>query len=69
MNKVPQIGRQFRQQQNKWYPQRCLLVHFEATLYFSRLLLWASESSVASKWQANIFKGTIYFAGDGTLKK
>ena len=26
----------YHQQQNKWYPQRCLLAHFEATLYFSR---------------------------------
>ena len=23
------------QQQNKWYPQMCLLARFEATLYFS----------------------------------
>ena len=23
-------------QQNKWYPQRCLLAHFEDTLDFSR---------------------------------
>ena len=23
-------------QQNKWYPQRCLLAHFEATLDFCR---------------------------------
>ena len=22
----------YHQQQNKWYPQRCLLAHFEATL-------------------------------------
>ena len=26
----------YHQQQNKWYPQRCLLAHFEATLDFSR---------------------------------
>ena len=25
------------QQKNKWYPQRCLLVHFEATFDFSRI--------------------------------
>ena len=26
----------YHQQQNKWYPQRCLLAHFEAILDFSR---------------------------------
>ena len=26
----------YHQQQNKWYPQRCLLAHIEATLDFSR---------------------------------
>ena len=26
----------YHQQQNKWYPQKCLLVHFEAPLDFSR---------------------------------
>ena len=26
----------YSQQQNKWYPQRFLLAHFEATFYFSR---------------------------------
>ena len=26
----------YHQQQNKWYFQRCLFVHFEATLYFIR---------------------------------
>ena len=26
----------YHQQQNKWFPQRCLLAHFEATLDFSR---------------------------------
>ena len=25
----------YHQQQNKWYLQRCLLAHFEVTLYFS----------------------------------
>ena len=29
----------YRQQQNKWYPQRCLLAHFEATLDFSHIEL------------------------------
>ena len=23
----------YSQQQNKWYPQRCLLAHFEATFF------------------------------------
>ena len=27
----------YRQQQNKWYPFKCLLAHFEATLYFSSI--------------------------------
>ena len=26
----------YHRQQNKWYPQRCLLAQFEATLDFSR---------------------------------
>ena len=26
----------YHQQQNNWYPQSCLLAHFESTLYFSR---------------------------------
>ena len=26
----------YRRQQNKWYPQRCLLANFEAVLNFSR---------------------------------
>ena len=26
----------YHRQQNKWYPKRCLLAHFEATLDFSR---------------------------------
>ena len=25
----------YRQQQNKWYPNKCLLAYFEATFYFS----------------------------------
>ena len=25
----------YHQQQNKWYPQRCSLAHFEATFYYS----------------------------------
>ena len=25
----------YNQQQNKWYPQRCLLAHFGATFYFN----------------------------------
>ena len=41
------------QQQNKWYPQRCLLAHFEATFDFSR----------------STFGGTIYFAVDYIYKK
>ena len=26
----------YHRQKSKWYPQRCLLAHFEATLYFSK---------------------------------
>ena len=33
----------YNQQQNKWYPQRCLLVHFEPTLYFIHSFEMPSE--------------------------
>ena len=35
----------YDQQQNKWYPQKCILAHFEATLDFSR-----SEFTFPSKF-------------------
>ena len=28
------VDSMYHQQQNKWYPQRCLLAYFQATLYF-----------------------------------
>ena len=34
------------QQQNKWYPQRCLLAHFEATLDFIRVNLFAHNKLI-----------------------
>ena len=37
------------------------------------MLLWASKFAtakiecIASKWEVNIFRGSIYFAGDDTI--
>ena len=30
---INQVFQMYHQQQNKWYPQRCLLAHFEAIHY------------------------------------
>ena len=31
-----EYNKMYHQQQSKWYPQRCLLAHYEATFDFSR---------------------------------
>ena len=63
----------YNQQQNKWYPQRCLLAHFKATLYFNVANVLAHnnvsicyyvqvnslrlKSSVAWKWASIQLRG------------
>ena len=49
----------YSERQNKWYPQRCLLAHFEVTFYlivpnllannnlYVVMLLWASKFATA----------------------
>ena len=32
---VENVRQMYHQQQNKWYPQWCLLAHFEASINFS----------------------------------
>ena len=62
----------YDQQQNKWYPQRCILAHFEATLDFSRSEFTCQVNSLRlnrvylRNGQINTFGGIIYFAVDGT---
>ena len=46
----------YHQQQNKWYPQRCLFAHFEATANIECSFEMSKKS----------FGSTIYFAADGT---
>ena len=46
----------YSQQQSKWYPQRCLLAHFEATLDFSR-----SEFTFFGGGQIPFFLGGVPF--------
>ena len=57
----------YYQLQNKCYPQRCLLAHFEATLDFSQYL---NSLRLCYYGQVNSLRvpngGTIYFAVDGT---
>ena len=68
-------------QQNKRYPQRCLLAHFEATLYLAvvNLLAHNNKSQICYCGQislqsaavncsfSNTFGGNIYFAGSVTI--
>ena len=76
------LSKGYNQQQNKRHPQRCLLAHFEATLY-SNLLphnnitishyvqvksLYAKiECIYVSKLASKHLWGIIYFAVDGII--
>ena len=61
----------YQQHQNKWYPRRFLLVHLEATLYFSRTKFTCPsyygqvnslrlKLSVASKYASKNLLGVLF---------
>ena len=68
----------FHRQQNKCYPQRCFLAHFEAVANLLahnsiRKICYCGQSSLQSaavncSFSDNLkpLGGNIYFAGDGT---
>ena len=51
----------YRQQQNKWYPQRCLLTYFESTLYYVQVNLLRLKWNEASKWASRYLWGYHLF--------
>ena len=57
MNLLQLLRGRYHRQQNKWYPQRCLLGHFEATF---------ATAKVECSFEMGHLWGTIYFAVDGT---